>query len=119
LASWRDMVATILALEIHVGAARRGCGATFSFTSIYDACKSTKGVTLHRNWSFAGFACERESQKRKGLGDAEASDRQSSVDDLRSAPPVEAPDQRRGDCLDELLRTDKVATDRNALSLLL
>src|SRR5215831_9159815 len=56
LASWRDMVATILVLEIHVGAARRGCGATFSFTSIYDACKSTKGVTLQRNWSFTGFA---------------------------------------------------------------
>src|SRR5262245_50095365 len=34
------------------------------------------------------------------------------ADDLivRSAPPVKAPDQRRGDCLDELLRMDKVAS---------
>src|SRR6516165_7559388 len=57
LASWRDMVATILALENRVDADRRRCGATISCTSIYDACKSAKGVIWNRNWSFTGFAC--------------------------------------------------------------
>src|SRR5262249_4411718 len=56
LASWRDMVGTILAFKNCVDADRRRCGATISFTSIYDACKSAKGVVSNRNWSFTGFA---------------------------------------------------------------
>src|SRR5262249_39705725 len=44
-------------LENCVDADRRRCGATISFTSIYDACKLAKGVISNRNWSFIGFAC--------------------------------------------------------------
>jgi hypothetical protein len=68
-----------------------------SFTSIYDVCKSAKGVRSNGDFKLAVFTGRRfrDENKTKGPRKSRGPLRYEISDPIvTSAPPVEAPDQR-------------------------
>src|SRR5262245_27376243 len=74
LASWRVMAVSQKLARREIFHPEKGQPAQcLSFTSIYDACKSAKGVCLNRDSMHAVFAGRfRDENKTKGLGNPEA-----------------------------------------------
>src|SRR5262245_11284316 len=74
LASWRVMAVSQKLARREIFHPEKGQAVQYlSFTSIYDACKSAKGVCLNRDSMLAVFAGRfRDENKTKGLGNPEA-----------------------------------------------